>query len=1074
MDPQAPPVVAVVVTCDPGPWFEEALAALAAQDYPNLSVLVIDAASATDPTPRVAQVLPKAYVRRLPTNPGYGPACNEALELVEGASHYLFCHDDVAPDPAAVRVMIEEAYRSNAGVVCPKYVAWDDPSRLVQVGLAADKSGAPAPLVERGELDQEQHDAVVDVFWAPGGCLLVRADLFSVLGGFDPAITLYGEDLDLSWRAQLAGARVVVMPEGRVRHREAGAAGERRVWPPAAQVEPDDKAGAERLRRRHQLRAVLKNYSFFHLLVVVPQVALLACAEVLVATITRRWSEARALAGAWAWNGRRVADLRRARRQVRAIRALHDREIRRMQIRGSARFRAFVRRQVPTGSRSPGAFGAPEAGDLVESLAAVDLLGSRDEQAGAWRRNATVVLVVAAVLLVGTRQLLSRIPAVGEFQPVPAAGELLRRYLSGWRTVGLGSTAPAPPALAGLSLASAVVAGASGLVRAIAILGALPIGGLGAFRLGRRLPGSRARIALLVVYLSLPIVYDDLARGRWQGLVAYAVAPWILGAALRAGGGGSARAGQPRWRGPLALGVVLAAAGALAPSLLVGAVVLAVGLALGDVAALPGVEGSPPAGLRALALIVPAVGVAMVLLFPWSLDLFLPGGRIAALAGVAPARAQSLGLTRLLRLATGPVGTSPLAWSVLIAAALPLLVGRSWRWAWAVRAWVAAVVLVVVAWLPGAGWLPFQIAPPEVLLALAGSCLAFSVALGLVSFEVDLPGYRFGWRQGASLIAGLAVIAGLLPVLAGAVGGRWGAPRSDDAELFSWMADQRAAGAFRVLWLGDPRALPVASWRWRDGVGYGFSNDGPPDIDARFVPGDPGPASLVIDDLAIAVRGATSRLGHLLAPLAVRYVIVPRRVAPAGHGSASFPAPADITEALAAQVDLRQLDSDPAMIVYENAAWAAGRAAISADAAAATATPGPMSADQAPLAGAAPILPGGAGRNGAGPVPAGDVYQADARASGWHLTVDGHNVPGQTAFGWATVYRNTDAGRGHLAYRTPALRLLAVLVQFVMWLLALAVLAGTWRRRPLGALLHPDAAAPTGPSPERPVVGARS
>ena len=56
----APAVVAVVVTHDAGPWFEETLASLAASDYPNLSVLVIDAASTEDPVPRVASVLPGA------------------------------------------------------------------------------------------------------------------------------------------------------------------------------------------------------------------------------------------------------------------------------------------------------------------------------------------------------------------------------------------------------------------------------------------------------------------------------------------------------------------------------------------------------------------------------------------------------------------------------------------------------------------------------------------------------------------------------------------------------------------------------------------------------------------------------------------------------------------------------------------------------------------------------------------------------------------------------------------------------------------------------------------------------
>ena len=41
MDAQVPAVVAVVVTTDPGPWFDEAMSSLAAQDYAELSVLVL-------------------------------------------------------------------------------------------------------------------------------------------------------------------------------------------------------------------------------------------------------------------------------------------------------------------------------------------------------------------------------------------------------------------------------------------------------------------------------------------------------------------------------------------------------------------------------------------------------------------------------------------------------------------------------------------------------------------------------------------------------------------------------------------------------------------------------------------------------------------------------------------------------------------------------------------------------------------------------------------------------------------------------------------------------------------------
>ncbi|HEY8060816.1 MAG TPA: glycosyltransferase family 2 protein, partial [Acidimicrobiales bacterium] len=216
-----PPVVAVVVTHDPGDWFEDVLAGLAAQDYPMLSVLVIDAGSAEDPTDRVAAVLPDAHVHRLGANPGFGAAANEVIPIVHGAAFHLICHDDVALQPGAVRELVLEAFRSNAGIVGPKLVMWDEPGRLLQVGMSIDKTGHEIPLAERGELDQEQHDAIADVFCIPGGATLVRADLFEALGGFDPAITYLGEDLDLCWRAHLAGARVLVVPSAVARHREA-------------------------------------------------------------------------------------------------------------------------------------------------------------------------------------------------------------------------------------------------------------------------------------------------------------------------------------------------------------------------------------------------------------------------------------------------------------------------------------------------------------------------------------------------------------------------------------------------------------------------------------------------------------------------------------------------------------------------------------------------------------------------------------------------------------------------------------------------------------------------------------
>ncbi len=178
--------------------------------------------------------------------------------MVEGATFLILCHDDVEPDPDAVRVLVEEAYRSNAGIVGPKLVSAEDPGVLLEVGRAIDRFGAPYTGIEPGEFDQEQHDGVRDVFYVTTATMLVRVDLFEQLGGFDPATFPGAEDLDLCWRARLVGARVLVAPDARVAHREAAESRGRADL-------PDESA-----RARSRVRVLLTSYSFLTLLWLVP------------------------------------------------------------------------------------------------------------------------------------------------------------------------------------------------------------------------------------------------------------------------------------------------------------------------------------------------------------------------------------------------------------------------------------------------------------------------------------------------------------------------------------------------------------------------------------------------------------------------------------------------------------------------------------------------------------------------------------------------------------------------------------------------------------------------------------
>jgi GT2 family glycosyltransferase len=1014
----APPVVAVVVARDPGAWFEECIESLTLQDYGNLSVLVVDVASDEPVKPRVGAVAPSAYVRRIDDNPGYGAATNEVLDVVEGASFFLLCHDDVALEPDTVRLLVEEAFRSNAGVLGPKLVQWDDPRRLLQVGEGLDKAGYTSPLAERGELDQEQHDAVRDVFTIPGACTLVRADLFSTLGGFDEGIDYLLDDVSLCWRSHLAGARVLIAPQARVRHLEA--LGERRPV--------DDR---RRLQTRHRLRVVLTCYSTLTLLRIIPQIVVLHVGEVVYSLVAGRVSHAREVGAAWVWNLRRLRDVRSARRHVKGFRTVKDREIRRLMVSGSARFSQFVRGQIGSEDRFGG---VARTGRGVVAAA----------RRGTLRVSLAVWGAVALVLLAGSRHLITRgVPAIGEMVPFHSTPvDLFREWASGWRSAGLGSEAPSPTALGVLSGLGAAFLGAMGTLRLVLTLGLLPLGALAAYRLPAPTGSRRAQIAALLLYVAVPLPYNALAAGHWSALAVYAATPILIGQLARVGrlapfganGGdpGPRVRSHPLWRHVVTIGFVTALVAALLPAAVAIVAVLALALGVGSVLALT-TRGS----VRLLAGGLGGAAAAAVLHLPWSLDFVLPGSTLSAFLGTEQG-AGRYELQDLLRFDTGELGSGPLGWAFLVAAALPLLIGREWRLAWAIRAWTVAIAFWGLAWVGQEDWLSFGLPKADVLLAPAAGALALSAGLGVVAFELDLPGYRFGWRQLASGGAAIAVVVALLPVVGGAIDGGWSAPSGDHARALGSIDEARDDEPFRVLWIGDPEVLPLGSWELTDGLAYATTDDGTPDIEDLWAGSDDGPTRLIADALELAAGRETARLGRLLAPMAIRYIAVVERPAPAPFSEVTVPVPARYSDAIGVQLDLRRIDRPAGLRLYENEAYAPERSQLPA---------GTVPDDGGLLGGldldlrdATAVLPQADGEaRWRGDLEPGQVFHSMAASTRWELDVAGRGAPRTKALGWANAYDVDVGGSATLRYRTPILRYLVLLLQALLWLWALRV-----------------------------------
>ncbi len=922
-DEQVPPVVAVVVTNDPGPWLEDCLQALANQDYAALSTLVVDAGSSQPLAERVAAAAPSVYLHSVAVNDGFGPSANAVLGLVEGAAFYLFCHDDVVPALDAVRRLVEESFRSNAAVVCPKLVDFHDPNHLRQLGLGADRFGAPVGKVQPGELDQGQHDEVRDVFAAPGGCTLVRADLFAALGGFDPAISMLGEDVDFCWRARLAGARVVAAPAARVRHLEATASRQRPL--------PE----ARGLQWRHELRAVLKNYGRLRRGVVVAELPALSLVEVVYfAARHKRW-RVRLVLDAWRWNLARRTELRIARRVLASSRRISDSELCAAMQPHTFRHSRFAQRLAEGAAHDrelarpwrPGrGGGGPEAGGKM-ARAAERLSG---------RRAAVVLALAAVVLLAGSRSLLAgRLPLIGGLVSFPPPLRLLGDFFGGWHDAGLQGVGPSSPALAMIGAAGLVLGGATSLVFKLALLLAVVLGAVGAARLARPYAGAAGRAAAAVVYLFLPLAWNDVSRGDIEALAIYACVPWVLARLATAASGH----GRPLGDQVVGMGMVLAVSGSFAPLIVPLEVVLAVALVVASF-----VVAGVRAGRAALPGLVVATGGALAALaftFPWSVTYFQSATAWSIVSGVQGDPSGAPSISQMLRFDVGPIGRGSLNFGFLVASLLVVLIGRGPRLTWGARMLLVGFAAFLLAWLGGRGWLGPGGGDARALLAPAAACTAAACGLGAAALASDLARSGLGWRQVAAGLCGVAAVAGLLPVLGASRGGRWGLPENGYDAVLSFLpgsgggaasplAVRSAAG--EVLWLGDPAAVPVTAWQVAPGFAAAVSV-GLPDGTRLFPSPSAGLMRYLGTELRQAESSLTVRLGASIARAGIRYLVVPAATAPVLPGVQTAivaSPPAGLIASLSAQQDLSRLVNEGRVAVFENLAWRPGVAPLEA------------------------------------------------------------------------------------------------------------------------------------------------
>jgi hypothetical protein len=182
------------------------------------------------------------------------------------------------------------------------------------------------------------------------------------------------------------------------------------------------------------------------------------------------------------------------------------------------------------------------------------------------------------------------------------------------------------------------------------------------------------------------------------------------------------------------------------------------------------------------------------------------------------------------------------------------------------------------------------------------------------------------------------------------------------------------------------------------------------------------------------VRGQTARAGRLLAPLSVRFIVVP--VVDGGQSTRSDPiaAPRGLVDSLSRQLDLRRLYASPDLVIFENASWVPVRSMLTAAGASSSELAGATSMIATDISGATP-LPTPTRPEGAveADVEPGTVHLAVPFSSHWKLTLDGNTIEARPAFGLTNAYDIASAGRIRLGFKSSSVHSISVLLQFAAW-----------------------------------------
>jgi len=204
---------------------QDCLQSLYQNSFTDFETILIDNGSTDGSQKFVKENYPQVNLIENEENLGYAGACNQGMKLSKLDYILLLNNDTVMPDNFLTEMVAVIEGDNSIGMVQPKIISIQDKRFFDYSGGAGgemDIFGYPfarGRIFDTVEKDKDQYsDFGNQVFWTSGCALLVRKSVVNEIGLLDEDFFAHQEEIDLNWRAQLAGYKNVVTYNTHIYH----------------------------------------------------------------------------------------------------------------------------------------------------------------------------------------------------------------------------------------------------------------------------------------------------------------------------------------------------------------------------------------------------------------------------------------------------------------------------------------------------------------------------------------------------------------------------------------------------------------------------------------------------------------------------------------------------------------------------------------------------------------------------------------------------------------------------------------------------------------------------------------